>query len=165
MTDADTRWLLSQSRMACLRAGVSLANLEDAVQEVALLLWDDWKKWSGQGNRRKYVGQRARYRVIDWIRITGRKGRHGNVRRPPHVPYPEGLRSGHPSPLEELVDAEPADIPWSALTERDRAIIQKRVEGQTYANIGAAHGISESRVAQILRHEVPAKLSFAGFRP
>ena len=118
--------------------GVSLADEDDAVQEMKLAVWQ---------------GHNLRYRLIDFMRHNT-LGSWQRARK-------QTTQTANPQPLtaetvllreEPLADLVTLGMALKALPQRERGIFLLHEAGYRFWEIGRAYGLSEVRACHLYKH-------------
>ncbi|MBC7767947.1 MAG: sigma-70 family RNA polymerase sigma factor [Phycisphaerales bacterium] len=118
------------------RAFAPGADQHDLTQELMLAVWRAAPAFRGEAAPSTFIFRVAHNRALTWRRTEAR-------RRHRHSEY-ERLRAEEATHEDPLVERLYAAI--RQLEALDRSLILLSLEGQSYAQIAAIHGLSESNV-------------------
>lgn len=118
------------------RAFAAGADQQDLLQELMLAVWRAAPAFRGESAPATFIFRVAHNRALTW--------RRGEARRIWRQREFERLDPGEPAGEDPLLSRLYAAI--RQLPPVDRSLLLLSLEGQSYAEIGAVHGLSETNV-------------------
>ncbi|MEM9965739.1 MAG: sigma-70 family RNA polymerase sigma factor [Asticcacaulis sp.] len=133
------------------RAFAAPADRDDLLQELMLSVWKARPAFRGDSAVSTYVFRVAHNRALTWIGRKKQQGvREAEISAQAHLLW--GVDAEDGAQLEQLYAA------MQALPPMDRSLLLLMLEGMSYADIGALHGVSVSNVGVRL-HRARAELN------
>ena len=118
------------------RAFATGADQQDLLQEMLIAVWRAAPAFRGDSKPSTFIFRVAHNRALTWRRGETRRRKRDSDYQLLHVEDP----SGEDPLLEYLYDA------IRQLEPLDRSIVLLSLEGQSYAEIAALHGLSETNI-------------------
>jgi len=118
------------------RAFATGADQQDLLQELLVTVWRAGPSFRGESAPATFIFRVAHNRALTW--------RRGETRRRLRAEAYQRLRVDEESGEEPLLERLYAAI--RQLEPLDRSLVLLSLEGQSYADIAALHGLSESNV-------------------
>ncbi|XBQ14838.1 MAG: sigma-70 family RNA polymerase sigma factor [Oceanicaulis sp.] len=118
------------------RAFADGEDQRDLLQELLLAVWRAAPSFRGDSKVTTFIFQVAHNRALTWRRSEMRRRRRQSEYERLHVADPEP-----DDPQVELLYAAIRELP-----SVDRSIVLLSLEGQSYADIAAIHGLSETNI-------------------
>jgi RNA polymerase sigma-70 factor (ECF subfamily) len=118
------------------RAFAASADQPDLLQELLIAVWRAAPAFRGDSAPSTFIFRVAHNRALTWRRGEVRRRRRDNEYQRLHVEE----ASGEDPLLEQLYEA------IRQLEPLDRSLVLLSLEGQSYAEIAALHGLSETNI-------------------
>jgi len=140
-------------RLATGRARMQPADLDDALQDARLAIWQAHDAFDGRGRFEPFALTRAKWAVIDGLRRRG--GRTGFSRGASATTDDLAwVADRHPGPERTVVardDYERTVTALAVLSPRQRDLVAAAVDGRAQARVAERWGVTQGAVCRDLR--------------